>query len=301
MKIRGIAVLGGDERQVSVAKRLAESGLDVTVWGLDVPVERLLPARCAESWKDALCDADAVVLPLPASADGVRVHCPLWGPDEMLRLTSLTDAIEGKLLLGGRLGEGLYSLAESKSITCMDYFENEALQLRNAVPTAEGAIEIAMRELPVTINGLSAVILGYGRIGAALGERLQSLGARVTVYARRAEQRALAEMHCHAVGRLVCRGGRTVPESDLPDCRVIFNTVPHRILTPEILGKIPRNCLLVDLASPPGGFDQAELRRLGLPFVWGTALPGKCAPETAGEIIAQTILELLDSPSDLTV
>lgn len=301
MKIQRIAVLGGDQRQIAVAHRLAESGLDVAVWGLDVSAEKLLPARRADGWREALRDAEAVVLPLPASADGVRVHCPLFSPDEMLRLTSLTDAMEGRLLLGGRIDATLYSLAEGKSIPCIDYFENEALQLRNAVPTAEGAIEIAMRELPVTIDGLSTVILGYGRIGAALGERLQALGATVTVYARRAEQRALAQMHRHAVGKLVCRGGRTTPEGDLPTCRVIFNTVPHRILTPEILGKIPRNCLLVDLASPPGGFDQAELRRMGLPFVWGTALPGKCAPETAGEIIAQTILELLDTHSDLTV
>ena len=178
---------------------------------------------------------------------------------------------------------------------------NCPLQLRNAVPTAEGALEIAMRELPVTIDRLPAVILGYGRIGAALGERLQSLGARVTVYARRAEQRVLAEMHRHAVGRLICKGGKTVPEGELPDCRVIFNTVPHRILNAEILGKIPRNCMLIDLASPPGGFDQGEVDRLGLRFVWGTALPGKCAPETAGEIIADTVLELLERHSDLTV
>lgn len=191
--------------------------------------------------------------------------------------------------------EAIRSIAEGKSIEWIDYFDNEALQLKNAVPTAEGAIAIAMRELPVTIDGTDAVILGYGRIGAALGERLQSLGAKVTVYARRAEQRALAEMHRHTTGRLICRDGNSLPEGALPLCRVIFNTVPHRILTPEILENLPKNCLLIDLASAPGGFDHALAQQMGLRCIWGTALPGKCAPESAGNIIADVISDLLDS------
>ena len=246
-------------------------------------------------WREAVLEADAVILPLPASADGVRVHCPLQTGDVFLRMTTLLDAVSHKRLFGGRLSESVRSIADQKGVQWYDYFESELLQLQNAVPTAEGAIEIAMHELPITLHGCGAAIIGYGRIGKALGSRLSALGANVTVYARNREQRALAEICHHTAKPLICEEGKSRPSDDFPNTRVIFNTVPGRILTRDILGKIPRNCLLVDLASAPGGIDQVAANELGFKSVWGTSLPGKCAPETAGIIIAETLHSMLDA------
>lgn len=289
----GLAVLGGDERQIAMSRALAQWGYDVFVWGLGACADRVGSAVVCEQWQDAVKDAGVIILPLPASGDGVRVHCPLQDPDLLLRMTTLLDSIPGRLLLGGRLGESVRSIAEQKQIEWIDYFDSEILQLKNAVPTAEGAIAVAMRELPVTVDGVHAAILGYGRIGMLLGERLRALGADVTVYARRSEQRTLAELHHHRSARLICRDGRTQPEAFAPDLRVIFNTVPHWILTREVLEALPRNCVLIDLASAPGGIDRTAAQELGLRAVWATALPGKCAPESAGHILADTVGEIL--------
>ena len=287
-KTMKLAVLGGDKRQLAMAERLADYGYAVTVWGFGIsPVSsRLL---ISENWRDAVLASDAVILPLPASADGVRVHAPLQGSDTFLRMTTLLDAISGKYLFGGRLSESVRSIADQKQVRWFDYFESELLQLQNAVPTAEGAIEIALREMPVTLHGSGAAVIGYGRIGRVLAADLAALGARVCVYARKAEQRVLAEIAGHTAKRLTLRDGKILPEDGFSGLRVIFNTVPSRILTRDILGKIPRNCLLIDLASAPGGIDQVAANELGFKSVWGTSLPGKCAPETAGEIIAQTL------------
>ena len=76
---------------------------------------------------------------------------------------------------------------------------------------------------------------------------------------------------------------------------MIFNTVPHPLFTRRVLETLPRDCLYIDLASPPGGIDWAAAKELGIPTVWGTALPGRCVPETAGEILAQTLDEILDT------
>ncbi len=287
---RKLAVLGGDLRQVYMAKSLAEMGYEVFVWGLGACSEEIGRARLCSSWEEAVSISDAVILPLPASADGVRVHCPLQSEDVFLRVPALMDAMGDKLLLGGRFTEALCSIADQKGIRYFDYFDSEVLQLKNALPTAEGAIAIAMRELPVTLYGTHAVILGYGRIGSLLGERLSALGAHVTVYARRIEQRTLAALHSHAVRRLHCKDGA----ADIPqDCRVIFNTVPHRILPNDALSRLSSRCVLIDLASAPGGYDHAFAASLGLRTVWGTALPGKCTPESAGIILAETLSEIL--------
>ncbi len=287
-----LAVLGGDARQHSMIRALSERGYEIYAWGIGDCQKQIEPAVLCGAWEDAVRDADAVILPLPASADGVRVHCPLHERDEMLRMTTLLDRIKGKRLYGGRLSEPIRSLAEQKCVTWFDYYDSELLQLKNAVPTAEGAIAIAMRELPVTLYGIRAAVIGYGRIGCLLSERLHALGAHVTVYARRSEQLTLAELHGHTSVRL--RGGNDCFAGRVPDCRVLFNTVPHRLLTEENLSRFSARCVLIDLASAPGGIDHRAAASLGLTSVWATALPGKCAPESAGIILADTLQDLFE-------
>ena len=290
--VKRLAVLGGDERQIAMSRALAEYGYTVTVWGLGRCERRLCEARVCKSWQEAIEEAEAVILPLPASADGVRVHCPLQETDVSLRLSVLSDAIAGRILLGGRISEAIRCLAEQKGICVIDYYESETLQLKNALPTAEGALAIAMRELPVTLSGVRAGVVGYGRIGSLLAQKLQALGAEVTVYARRREPLTVASLQHHRTGMLWCDPFRIQPP--FGEQRVIFNTVPHRIFTKEVLETLPKDCVLIDLASAPGGIDHNAARALGICSVWGTALPGKCAPESAGIILAQTLTELLE-------
>ena len=127
-----------------------------------------------------------------------------------------------------------------------------------------------------------------------LAEKLQALGAHVTVYARRREALTQAELHHHSTGRLICRNGRSTPDAFPKGVRVIFNTVPERIFNTETLRCIPGDCVLIDLASPPGGIDLGAAQTLGLRTVWGTSLPGKCAPESAGRILAETVESILE-------
>ena len=290
---RGLAILGGDSRQIAMARHLSCLGYPVFVWGLGACKEQIGEAQICDTWEIAVKWDDVVILPLPASADGVRIHCPLHDQERLLRVATLLDGIGERLLLGGRFTEPIRSIADQLGVRWIDYFDSEVLQLKNAVPTAEGAIALAMHELPVTIDGVEAAVIGYGRIGELLGEKLRALGARVTVFARRAEQLTRAETHHHLVERLVCNQGSFFPKS-LSPYRVVFNTVPQRIITKEILQTVRRDCVLIDLASAPGGIDFSAAREMGLCTVWGTALPGKVAPESAGEILAQSINVILE-------
>ena len=290
---RKLAILGGDRRQIAMARHLSALGYPVFVWGLGDCRGELGDALFCDTWEKAIKAAEVVILPLPASADGVRIHCPLHDQDVLLRVTTLLGGIGERLLLGGRFTEPIRSMVDQLGVKWIDYFESEVLQLKNAVPTAEGAIAIAMRELPVTIDGVEAAVIGYGRIGELLAEKLRALGARVTVFARRSEQLTRAETRHHTAQRLVCDCGRYRPSS-LSSYRVVFNTVPQRIVTKEVLETLRRNCVLIDLASAPGGIDLSAAREMGLCAVWGTALPGKVAPESAGEILAQSIDVILE-------
>ena len=194
-----------------------------------------------------------------------------------------------KLWLVGRLGESLRLRADREGIRWIDYFDSEILQLKNALPTAEGAIEIAMRELPVVLDGTKTAVIGYGRIGEVLSHKLRLMGAKVCVYARRQEVCAHAELLGNTSQNLARENGLLFDA----ETRVVFNTVPSKLFTRTVLSTLPKDCLIIDLASAPGGVDMVAASELGIRCVWATALPGKYAPESAGIILGQTVHSIL--------
>jgi dipicolinate synthase subunit A len=70
----------------------------------------------------------------------------------------------------------------------------------------------------------------------------------------------------------------------------IFNTVPHWLFNGAVLKEMPQETVLIDLASSPGGVDAEAARRMGRAVIFALSLPGKYAPITDGEIIADTVL-----------
>ena len=163
-----------------------------------------------------------------------------------------------------------------------DYLSREELAVRNGVPTAEGAIEAAMAATDVTLCGTPCLVIGFGRIGKLLAHRLRGLGAEVTVSARRLDDLAWIDAFGYRGLRTNRLAGR------LGSFRIVFNTVPNMVLTEELLRDLPRECVLLELASQPG-FDRAAAEARVLTCVSALGLPGKAAPETAARAIKLTL------------
>ena len=62
----------------------------------------------------------------------------------------------------------------------------------------------------------------------------------------------------------------------------------------DMLKFINKQCIIIDLASKPGGVDFEEANKLGLVTNWALALPGKVAPKTAAKYIFETIKNNFD-------
>ncbi len=256
-----ILVAGGDLRQQYAARRLRQkTGADV--WTLGLPAQSGL--HSAETLEEVPA-YDVLVLPVPASPDGTTVPAP-FGKAALPLETLAAHGKPGGLVLGGACG-GMLRWRESRGLAAADYLRREELCLANAVPSAEGAIQIAMEETARTLHGTAALVIGYGRIGMALAPRLRGLGMDVTVCARRCETRALAEM----------QGFAAVPMEQLPAAAkaapVIFNTVPALVLDETVLKGLPQETLVIDLASRPGGTDFEAAKRLRTRVVWALSLP----------------------------
>lgn len=272
MNIKRILIIGGDSRVTYLAKALMEDGFDVVIFSGNEPL------------KNAVDRCDAVVLGLPATKDGKTVDAPLIEKEILLKdLFKIVG--RNKLLLAGKMPESMKAVADVFGVRWVDYFMRDELEILNAIPTCEGAVQIAMEELPITLFGANVLITGFGKVGEPLAKMLHQMGANVTVCARRSAQRAKARNMCV----------RAVDFSYLPEyvseADVVFNTVPSEIIGADCLAGA-KNTLIIDLASKPGGVDMEKAKDLGVKVIWALGLPGKVAPVTAGNIIKETILNI---------
>ena len=279
-----IAVIGGDMRQVYAAEHMACAGCAVCAWGLcDTP----RGVEVCETPQDALQGATTVLLPLPLTKDRLQIH------GTALTFSALFACLSpGAVIYCGMPPEDFIREAEQRDIRVTDYSCDEVFMIRNALPTAEGALAIAMNALSRTLYGSRALVIGYGRIGKLLSDLLVKLGACVTVAARKESDRAVASLHgCHwiPITRKTTEDDFKLPDTELA-YHVIFNTAPARLLDGSVLRRLHAETVLIDLASAPGGIDYDEAAHLGLKTIIAQSLPGKVAPITAGEILADCLL-----------
>lgn len=272
MKIKRILIIGGDARIEQLANLLTADGYEVSSFDGEGAL------------KSAVEASDAVVLGLPASRDDKHIDAPKL--DKPILIKDLFQLMGSrKMLLAGKMSESMKAVADVFNVKWIDYFMRGEFEVANAVPTCEGAIQIAMEEMPITLHGANAVVTGYGRIGRLLSNDLRALGANVTVCARKAEARAIANADSH----------QSAPFSQLPalceKADVVFNTVPQTVIDRKALVR-SKNALIIDLASKPGGVDFDAARDIGVKVIWALGLPGKVAPVSAGKIIKETICNI---------
>lgn len=278
--IRNVVVAGGDLRQVYAANALAKQGCTVTALGFDEsqPFEKVHQSNDVSE----IAWADLLIFPLGMSKDEF-LNTPLYS-EGILFEDCLKQIPKDCQVFGGNISVEERELAGRYSLGIRDYFKVEELTVANALLTAEAAIQIAMEQLTISLWKCPCLIGGYGRIGKLLAERLKAFGAEVTVAARSSEQRIWAE--CSALKTVELHEAAAV----LPTMKLIFNTIPGQWLNHRLLSRTAEDCLLIELASKPYGIDTEGAKQLNRRLIPAAALPGKHSPQSAGELIAQTIL-----------
>ena len=254
------------------------SPLDV----LDLSGVEALPKP--DFFENFIASHDVFILPIPFSRDGTHISSPSGGfpVDRLLSLAS-----ENSVIIGGCFTDSFLSKCSEKKITVYDLTNDLSFELLNSIATAEGAIAEAIKASPRNLHDSRCLVLGYGKCGHSLAERLRGLNARVTVCARNLVHRTKAF-------------GQNLKAIDFPELEqnfsqfdFIFNTVPALVLTEDILENAKKNALIIDLASKPGGTDFEACARLGLRARLCLSLPGKYSPESSADIIYNSICHFL--------
>ena len=265
---------GGDKRSLYLAKLLLCDGGDVRCFALE---KAELPDGARHT--QGVTDADCVILPVPAAENGLLKAPFSQSPHKLTDIVSAVGA--GTLLCGGKLPEKLVSMAEGRGLTVFDIMTDPAFTVGNADITAEAAVSLLASELKRTVSGSGILIVGYGRIARLLSAKLKALGAEVCVMSRSAQSRAMAR----ALG--LSSLPPDTPSEVLGDFDAAVNTAPAPFV-PSLEGFKP-DCLLLELASYPYGFDADEAMVIGLNYRLCAGLPGKYAPKSAAELIFHSV------------
>ncbi len=265
-------VFCGDRRQFWAVEQLRARGCVVLTHGVPGAADWPLPAQLGGT----------LLLPFPSFQGEF-----LRGKDGLPVAELLRRIRPGVRVFGGLLG-GRRAAFEAAGAVVSDLYGSEPLTTLNAIPTAEGAIHLAIGNSSITLHGASCLVIGFGRVGRVLAQKLHALSALVTVAARKPADRAMAEaMGLHSQSTDGCG-------SDWRQYDFIFNTVPAPVLTAQQLGALKSSCILIELASKPGGLQEADCRVLGLAYHFAPGLPGLCAPETAGRLYADCVLDFME-------
>ena len=284
-EITVLAVIGGDARSAYLSQLLRKDGFAVCTFALEkaAPVDGVAHMATVES---AARGAAAVVLPVPLTRGVQMLNAPL--SDGVFRLRDIFASLRtGTLLLAGGVADVDHACAEGMGLKLTDYLKRDTLALKNAVPTAEGAIAVAMQALPVTLHGARCLVTGDGKVASILAAKLHAMQAHVTVAARRESDLA----RCYAAGIESMHIAALGAQAGTFD--VIFNTVPAVLFSEEVLKHVRRDTPLIELASAPGGVDRTAAARLGIELIDAQSLPGRVAPLSAAEAIRDTIYTIL--------
>lgn len=275
-----ISVVGGDARQLEMIRMFSEADATVDVFGFD--------SFASKSFDfDVFQHTDAIVLPVAGMQPNGEVETTFSSTILTLQQAHFRHAKSSTVLFTGMANAVLLTWAEQTNLPVIELLKRDDVAILNAIPTAEGAIMLAMQHTSFTLHDARCFVLGYGRVGMTLARALAGLGARVYVGVRNREQLARAFESSHHPFDL------TNLKNEIRAADIVFNTIPAPILDADVLAHVKKQVLIIDLASRPGGTDFRYCDKRGIQAMLALGLPGKVASDTAGRILAKAIIDTL--------
>lgn len=282
-----VAFIGGDARQLEVIQRLTELDATVTLIGFDNLKQSFSGATRVELTEEALEGVDAVLLPAVGTDDNGKVEGVFTSKELKLTNELMARLPKHAKIYTGMAKPYLKNMCATYNIELIELFERDDVAIYNSIPTAEGALLLAIQNTDITIHGSVSIVLGFGRTGMTMARTLSGLGAKVLVGVRREEHFARA----YEMGFEPFRTSELLQYVSNAD--LIFNTVPSLIITSQVIAAMPPKAVIIDLASKPGGTDFRFAERRGVKAILAPGLPGIVAPKTAGRIIASVVSQLI--------
>lgn len=286
--IQNISIIGGDLRIVKLAELLAKDNFKIKTYAIEEAEElnKIQKIEKCNTVDETIENAEIVIGSIPLSSNNIQINTPF--SKKNITLEELAKKIKNKKFIAGNIKKEFYEYNKNNGSEIIDLLEKEELTILNTISTAEGAIQIAMEETIKTLHSSNILILGFGRVGKTLANMLKGIGANVYCEARKNEDLAWIKTYGYEPITL------DNLNENLNKFDIIMNTIPSLVLKEKEIKYLKKDCLLIDLASSPGGIDIKAAKENKIKTIWALALPGKVAPLTSAEFIRDTIYNILE-------
>lgn len=210
-------------------------------------------------------------------------QCYVFSPNVLLTTDIVSGLTGGAVVFYGRKNNEVASLFEQKGLTSFCMLNDDEFAAKNATLTAEATLAILIDRSPLALGELSVLIVGFGRIGAALACYLCRLGIPATIATSASPRPA------RAFSEKVIK----VENLDFSTYDVVINTAPTSIATDQQLLSLKPKSLFVELASCPS-INLEFAKYIGVDAAIYPALPTKYSPLSAARVIQEFMMRKLD-------
>lgn len=284
-----IAVIGGDARYLELMKKLkALPQKEVVLVGFDKLEQSFIGLKQYELSEIEPADLDVVILPITGTDAKGNIETVFSDQQIQLEESWFKMLKSTSIVFTGISNAYLDKVTSKHEVELISLLERDDVAIFNSIPTAEGAIMMAMEHTDYTIHASKVIVTGFGRVGHTVGNKFSALGADVSVAAR----------SLHDLARITEMGLTAIPLHQLShhidSCDLLINTIPALIIDEKIIEKLPAHTVIIDLASKPGGVDFEFAKKRGIKAILAKSLPGIVAPKTSGEILANVVTQILE-------
>lgn len=284
--IKKVGIVGGDLRIIRLAEMLIKENYKIYTYGLEKYNFNSDILKCKEI-EEINNNCKYIISGIPFSKDEKYIYAPF--SNKSINTNEVLQELTYKTLITGAVNENIKQVAKTSKVNIIDLMNIEELAILNVIPTAEGAIQVAMEQTEFTIHNSKCLILGFGRIGKVLAKKLKALGAEVYCVARRESDLAWIKTFGYNGIHI-----DNLEENLENRYDIIFNTIPTLVLDSKKLELIKnKETLIIELASSPGGIDLRKTEECDIKVIKAMGLPGKVAPITSAEYIKKTLEKIL--------
>ncbi|WP_085992367.1 dipicolinic acid synthetase subunit A [Oceanobacillus senegalensis] len=285
---RTIAVIGGDARYLELIRQLQMlSETTIILVGFDHLEQGFTGLKKMDFEDLELNQLDIIILPITGTDLDGNIETVF--SDQKIKLTKdwFHQLKDSTTVFTGITNAFLNEVIKDANISLIPLLNRDDVAIYNSIPTAEGAIMMAIEHTDYTIHSSRVIVTGFGRVGQTVANRFGSFGAKVSVSANSIKELA----------RITEMGFTPIPIDQLHEytdrCDILINTVPALVVNQKAIQKLPSNAIIIDLASQPGGTDFEFAKKRGIQAILTGSLPSIVAPKTAGRILADVIKQIL--------
>ena len=269
-------VIGGDRRQSLILKELSRE-YQCLNFGV---IEGEEISDTAKTMELAIRNGENIILPVPMDKGG-NLNIQSETAYHVKELIGYMK--KGQRVFAGCISREFRELMEHKGVQYFDFMDQKEISIYNSIATAEGIIAEAITEYNQNLHGSRVLVLGYGKCGKTLADKLKGLGAQVCVCARK--EADLMEAYAYGFQREKIEDLSEI----VKEYPLIFNTIPAKIITKKVLEKVKAASIIFDIASFPYGVEMEEAKKLNVNVKICMSLPAKYSPVSSAEILTRFI------------